>query len=195
MPGLSGAAMDELDESVGIVARALEYILAHLQGSTATLFLSYLEVYNEQVHDLLLVESATTRPVAFSPRDPPTNRCSRVGLAVKHATSDGHVSVDHLTQVSVSSVAEASRLIARGNQQRMFRATAHNERSSRSHSVLQLRIERPIAEPARSEPRAARTQQAPTARHDLEALAGRPRWIGAVPAAATPERGAIASRR
>ena len=151
IPGLSGSSMEgQLEEGAGIVARALAYILAQLHGSAATLLLSYLEVYNEQVHDLLLVDSAPARPAALTPRGGPVKPSSRVGLAVKHATSDGQVSVENLTQVSVDSVAEAGRLIARGNQQRAFRATAHNERSNRSHSILMLRIERP-AKPSESQ--------------------------------------------
>jgi hypothetical protein len=175
IPGLDDSGSDDaFDESAGIVGRALEYILASVHGSAATVFLSYLEIYNEQIHDLLLVESAPARQAAPPARDARVKPSSRLGLAVKHATSDGQVprpqpwgtgqaavrtlsyplhtpctpwghsapsvrwaagrghfvrlsaqvNVENLTQVSVNNVAEASRLIARGNQQRMVRPRA-----------------------------------------------------------------------
>ncbi len=124
-------------------------------------------------------------------------RCTpwgRSAPSVRWAAGRGHfvrlsaqVNVENLTQVSVNNVAEASRLIARGNQQRMvrpraaytarrrccgrlaralgtslrsvrlflclqFRATLHNERSNRSHTILQLRIERPARPSGRPSP-------------------------------------------
>ena len=175
IPGLDDSGSDDaFDESAGIVGRALEYILASVHGTAATVFLSYLDIYNDQIHDLLLVESAPARQAAPPARDARVKPSSRLGLAVKHATSDGQVrrgrslgelgrgcsysvvptayplypvgtlcpvrplggwarhfvrlsaqvNVENLTQVSVNNVAEASRLIARGNQQRMVRPRA-----------------------------------------------------------------------
>ena len=92
IPGLDDSGSDDaFDESAGIVGRALEYILASVHGSAATVFLSYLEIYNEQIHDLLLVESAPARQAAPPARDARVKPSSRLGLAVKHATSDGQV--------------------------------------------------------------------------------------------------------
>lgn len=81
---------------------------------------SYLEIYNEQVMDLL----------------EPT----QTNLPVREDIKTG-VYVEGLQEESVSSVRELEKLIQRGASSRKTGATNMNEKSSRSHSVLTTTIE------------------------------------------------------
>jgi kinesin family protein C2/C3 len=81
---------------------------------------SYLEIYNENIFDLLSKE--------------------RESLTVKHAGGAG-IEVAGLTVHSVSSVAEVQQVLDLGDSNRSTFATNMNEHSSRSHSMLSIVIE------------------------------------------------------
>ena len=106
--------------------------------------LSYLEVYNEAVYDLLALDEEP--------------------LTVREDAS-GSVVVPGLTESDVSNIGDAGRLLHRGALRRRTGATKMNDRSSRSHALLQVRVRRAngsvgklvLVDLAGSE-RAARTQ-------------------------------------
>jgi hypothetical protein len=92
-------------------------------GAPAPQFLvraSYLEIYQEDVRDLLS-------------REPDAK------LELKEHPDTG-VYVRDLTAVVVKSVAEIDAVLQAGKRRRVTGRTAMNERSSRSHTVFQLRI-------------------------------------------------------
>ena len=78
-----------------------------------TVGLSYLEVYNEAVYDLLALDEEP--------------------LTVREDAS-GSVVVPGLTESDVSNIGDAGRLLHRGALRRRTGATKMNDRSSRSHS-------------------------------------------------------------
>lgn len=78
---------------------------------------SYMEIYNEKVHDLL---------------DPKPNRQS---LKVREHNVLGPY-VDGLSQLAVSSFEDINNLMAEGNKSRTVAATSMNAESSRSHAVF-----------------------------------------------------------
>lgn len=93
---------------------------------------SYLEVYNEQVYDLLCAQEEQR---ALKPCE--------VG-------SSGEVAVSGLMEREVGAAAEVLALVADGNTRRRMEPTAANQVSSRSHAVLQVAVvhEEPVEEAA-----------------------------------------------
>ena len=84
---------------------------------------SYMEVYNEQIRDLLS-PSPTASPLQL------------------REERDGSMSIAGLTSHTPSSAAEVFRMLERGNQRRTQSATEANAQSSRSHAVLQVTLRR-----------------------------------------------------
>lgn len=120
----------------GIIPRALQDIFAHMEGCDAyDLQLSYLEIYNEQIYDLL-------------PRPPTTNGShSGAAAAVRGPTPlrlresrEGVAFVRGLTKHRVRSVAHGLDLADRAKKQRHTSSNNINQASSRSHCICQLDI-------------------------------------------------------
>ena len=107
-------------ERRGIIPRAIEQIFGHIQqnASPSMRFLvraSYLQIYNEQISDLLKPE--------------------RSNLSIREDKRRG-VFVDGLSEWVVRSPAEIYGLMQRGGQVRATGETKMNEVSSRSHAVF-----------------------------------------------------------
>ena len=83
--------------------------------------LSYMEIYNEEVNDLLVADGKANDLPILEEKD---------GPAVKG-----------LTYMTLNSVEEALRIMSAGEKRRHMGATNMNERSSRSHTVLQIVLE------------------------------------------------------
>ncbi|KAJ3639965.1 hypothetical protein Zmor_003291 [Zophobas morio] len=109
-------------DNKGIIPRlcdALFGLIAKQQSSELTykVEVSYMEIYNEKVHDLL---------------DPKTNKQS---LKVREHNVLGPY-VDGLSQLAVTSFQDIDNLMAEGNKSRTVAATNMNSESSRSHAVF-----------------------------------------------------------
>jgi kinesin family protein C1 len=85
---------------------------------------SFLEIYNENINDLL------GRP----------EEMDRKKHEIKHDTARGKTSVTDLTTVNLDSSATVAALLDRASGNRSVAATKANERSSRSHSVFILKL-------------------------------------------------------
>ena len=112
----------------GICSMAIDAIFNALHKSTEAtpkVKMSYLEIYNEQIKDLLV-----TRPV----------RSSTVGLMVLEDPVFG-VTVPELSEHEVHNSAELLALVLKGNEARTMAATRGNQFSSRSHAILQISIQ------------------------------------------------------
>ena len=81
--------------------------------------MSYLEIYNECVNDLL---------------DP-----LRKNLSVRE-NQQGKAIVDGLSEYEVSSLEETMYYLMKGDEQRKIAETRLNEKSSRSHTVFKINI-------------------------------------------------------
>jgi hypothetical protein len=88
------------------------------------LSLSFLEIYNERVHDLL----------AFTGQ--------KVALDVREDTATGGFHVPNLSRHIVTTRSELLKLLVRGNENRSVTSTIMNEGSSRSHSMLTIYMEK-----------------------------------------------------
>lgn len=90
------------------------------QNLTYTVEVSYLEIYNERVRDLL-------------------NPATKGNLKVREHPSTGPY-VEDLAKLVVSSFQEIQHLMDEGNKARTVAATSMNETSSRSHAVFTLTV-------------------------------------------------------
>lgn len=115
----------------GIIPRAIEKVLGeceHLkeQGWSYTTQVSFLEIYNETLKDLLVskLDAATIEKK----------------LAIKKDTR-GSVHVPDLTMVDVKSIDQVEMLMERASRARSVASTDMNAQSSRSHSVFTLHVQ------------------------------------------------------
>ncbi|XP_045481473.1 kinesin-like protein KIF13A isoform X2 [Harmonia axyridis] len=109
-------------DNKGIIPRLCDSLFGkinNLQSSELSykVEVSYMEIYNEKVHDLL---------------DPKTNKQS---LKVREHNVLGPY-VDGLSQLAVTSFQDIDNLMAEGNKSRTVAATNMNSESSRSHAVF-----------------------------------------------------------
>ncbi|XP_040122735.1 kinesin-like protein KIF19 [Oryx dammah] len=83
--------------------------------------MSYLEIYNEVIRDLLSPSS---------------------GFLDLREDSRGSIQIAGITEVSTSNAQEITQLLTKGNRQRTQEPTATNKTSPRSHAVLQVLVRR-----------------------------------------------------
>lgn len=110
----------------GVVPLALNHLFAFARDKpgTCTVRVSYLEIYNEQVRDLL-----SSRPSSRSQ-----------GLLLIEDPEKGVYAAD-LSEYEVASALEVSKLVVEGNSRRTMAPTGANQFSTRSHAVLQVTVE------------------------------------------------------
>ena len=116
--------------SHGLVLRAAALLFEQLSrrtddASRPVVTMSFLEVYNDRVHDLLAAPSAA---VAAAPRS----------LALREA--QGCVVVERLSRTEVRCAEDVGRLVQRGTAARIVGPMRMNARSSRGHGLLQLHV-------------------------------------------------------
>ncbi|XP_005184928.1 kinesin-like protein Klp68D [Musca domestica] len=110
------------DELVGIIPRSFEQIWLHINRTENFQFLvdvSYLEIYMEELRDLLKPNSKN--------------------LEVRESSSG--VYVPNLHSVTCKSVEDMMNVMKVGNKNRTVGFTNMNEHSSRSHSIFMIKIE------------------------------------------------------
>eukprot|EP00931_Biecheleriopsis_adriatica_P115109 TRINITY_DN90946_c0_g1_i1.p1 TRINITY_DN90946_c0_g1~~TRINITY_DN90946_c0_g1_i1.p1 ORF type:complete len:1344 (-),score=295.17 TRINITY_DN90946_c0_g1_i1:197-4228(-) len=121
-------------EKRGLLPRILEGLFEELDEAKkasgdpdkkSSLQISYLEIFNEQIHDLLVP------PKADKPRE---------ALQVRYHPTYG-VMINDLTQSSASTIGEAMELVDFGTRMRSIASTSMNSRSSRAHTVFTFRFE------------------------------------------------------
>ncbi|CCK68501.1 tubulin-dependent ATPase KIP3 KNAG_0B00520 [Huiozyma naganishii CBS 8797] len=112
-------------ENPGIIFRTMEELFVKMDALAGTkdfeLTVSFLEIYNETIHDLL------------SPDTPPQK------LVIREDSNE-KISVSNLSYHSPRSVQDVLDLVIRGNDNRTTSPTEANSVSSRSHAVLQIHI-------------------------------------------------------
>ncbi|XP_017019227.1 kinesin-like protein KIF14 [Drosophila kikkawai] len=111
--------------------RRIEEVKAH-QQLQVEVEVSYFEIYNEKIHDLLSVQHATTAAGDSTPVQQ-----QRPALKVREHPIFGPYVVD-LSAHSVDSYSALRNWLAVGNSQRATASTAMNDKSSRSHSIFNI---------------------------------------------------------
>ena len=112
----------ESESDKGVLIYALEDLFAHIKATrdkTYCLSCCYLEIYNEQVYDLL----------EFSNEALSVNEDPQRGFYVRGIS-------EHL----VTRLEEVLKFIERGEANRKYAATAMNHHSSRSHTIFRLNV-------------------------------------------------------
>ncbi|CBZ32745.1 kinesin, putative [Leishmania donovani] len=110
------------------------------RAAAVVLQLSYMEIYNEQVRDLLKQrpKNAILRYRSrFDKKDMESGEFRT--LKVRHHPSQG-IYVEGLTTVPVSTWAECEAFLQHGNALRTQYSTAINAKSSRSHAIFQFQV-------------------------------------------------------
>ena len=126
--GLGDASVGVLPESVGIIPRAVDQIFRVLESVDASveewvLRVSYLEIYNEQVRDLLHPEESVK------------------SVTIREDAS-GDIYVQGVGEELVGSRSSLLACLERGRLARTTASTLMNERSSRSHSLCTIMVQR-----------------------------------------------------
>ncbi|GFG34639.1 hypothetical protein Cfor_03711 [Coptotermes formosanus] len=109
----------------GIMVRALNDLFQSVQESKHpeqyTVTMSYLEIYNENIRDLLNPSSGF--------------------LELREDSRGRNIQVTRLSEVSTSSAEEVMHLLQKGNRARTVEPTAANKTSSRSHALLSVTVQ------------------------------------------------------
>ena len=117
--GVEGISLITIHELFSLLEREKEKVLqAEIYEYEYSLQISYLEVYNERVIDLLSKEKQESLSVLEDPN---------LGVVIPG-----------LKAIKVSKLEEAVALILMGNERRTMATTHSNQFSSRSHAILQI---------------------------------------------------------
>jgi kinesin family protein 11 len=124
----------------GMIERAFEELCVAQTESKGGIEIkvSFLEVYNEKVHDLL----SGLRVAADAAAPDRRSKGDKADALKIKLGSGGQAIVEGLTSVPVSEVSEMQQLLEHASSQRAVRDTMFNEHSSRSHTVFQVMVER-----------------------------------------------------
>ena len=124
---MEGSAEGEMR---GIIPRAMEKILRTSEkmadkGWAYSFNVSFLEIYNEELRDLLLPRGQEAR---------------KLDIRLESAKSDAQLVVAGLTEQTVSNMGQIQELLQAAKRSRSVSATKMNAQSSRSRSVFILRL-------------------------------------------------------
>jgi hypothetical protein len=130
--------LKEKDSSkcIGLIPRILHYLFENISKESKNtntvnkVTVSYLEIYNENIRDLLHVDDDSND--AFNKRGK--------NLLIKEHKTDGPF-VKNLVKKVVTTPSEALNLMEQGNLARTSAKTRMNDTSSRSHAVFTIRID------------------------------------------------------
>ncbi|XP_052327640.1 kinesin-like protein KIF3C isoform X2 [Oncorhynchus keta] len=124
-------------ERRGVIPNAFEHVFTQISRSPADrqylVRASYLEIYREEIRDLL-------DPNVHTPHVPNVHTQSPHTLELRESPESG-VYVRDLTSCVCKSVKEIEELMNLGNQVRSVGATDMNEHSSRSHTLFLITVE------------------------------------------------------
>lgn len=126
-------SMQGTASSPGVIPLAITDIFSYIRETPSREFLlrvSYLEIYNERIHDLLSMPTSGGLGGAVAQEEIKLREDSKRG-----------VYASPLKEEIVQSPTQLLRVIARGDQARRTASTQFNSRSSRSHAVVQIVVE------------------------------------------------------
>ncbi|CAD6503979.1 BgTH12-05720 [Blumeria graminis f. sp. triticale] len=125
-------SMQGTASSPGVIPLAITDIFSYIRETPSREFLlrvSYLEIYNEKIHDLLSPPSGNG-----------AGSIQQEEIKLREDSKRG-VYASSLKEEIVQSPTQLLRVIARGDQARRTSSTQFNSRSSRSHAVVQIVVE------------------------------------------------------
>jgi len=122
----------EKSEQRGVIPRAMQLLFASLQDRPHKISVSYFEIYNEKIFDLLAPSDGGNGGAAGAKDGP--------GLDIREDKQRGVHAVGAVAK-RVHSVNEVLDTLWRGARNRAVSATDMNEHSSRSHTIFQVLVE------------------------------------------------------
>ncbi|SCU95896.1 LAMI_0F04302g1_1 [Lachancea mirantina] len=138
--GMTGSGktftMSGVDSNPGLIALSVEEIFARISCESGVdkeyeVKVSYLQIYNEKVYDLLELSHGPQTSHEGSPR---------VEVQLREDSNHG-ITVVGLNELKVSSSEEMLRVISAGDVHRRTGETDFNSKSSRSHAVVSIVVE------------------------------------------------------
>ncbi|XP_073254601.1 chromosome-associated kinesin KIF4A-like [Porites lutea] len=125
--GTAFAMSTETNDERGVIPRLIETVFDWIdERKDTTEFLlkaSFLEIHNEEIHDLL---------------NPSPQEESKIAI---RESPDGGIKIAGLQEVTITSGADMIRCLEQGSASRVTGATAMNSRSSRSHAIFTITLE------------------------------------------------------
>lgn len=133
----------ELNPEAGIIPRFCHELFRYIESSKnkfrAEVEVSYFEIYNEKIHDLLSVSEALEHNTSCRSACGTPARSNRKALKVREHPIWGPYVVD-LSVHPVDSFEALRNWLIVGNSQRATAATGLNDKSSRSHSIFNIML-------------------------------------------------------
>jgi kinesin family member 11 len=125
----------------GMVPRVLFRLFHHLEThvSDYTVKVSYIELYNEELRDLLASDLAAPGGVVPS-MGKDNSKVADGGLKIYEDSSKRGVYVQGIEEVLVQNSKDALAQLTKGSQRRQIAATKFNDHSSRSHSIFTITV-------------------------------------------------------
>merc|ERR1712176_1518451 len=112
---------------------------------TFSINIGMLEIYNEEIYDLLGSEGASLAEKQENARQ----AGGKASLEIRKS-KDGRIEVPNLTKEKVDTIDDVMQLLKRGNSNRSTAATDMNAHSSRSHMVLLVDVDSGVGETQRN---------------------------------------------
>jgi len=109
-------------ETAGIIPRVLYNLFNKLEGGESTVKCSFLELYNEELRDLLSIDE-TVQVKIFD-----------------DSSKKKAIIIQGMEETFIKSAEEGSRLLQNGSYKRQVAATKCNDLSSRSHTVFTITV-------------------------------------------------------
>lgn len=131
-------------DDLGLIPRTCEQLFNQIDEMASadvsvTVRVSYLEIYNERVQDLL-------RPHKKQSTGGPPGSSSGSSLRLREAKETGPY-VEGLSDFPVESYQDVKKYLELGNANRVTAATKMNDASSRSHAVFTLEVKQVVFDP------------------------------------------------
>ncbi|CAE6532320.1 unnamed protein product [Rhizoctonia solani] len=124
----------------GIIPRTLHKLFLHLENSTSdySVKVSFVELYNEELRDLLASEfkepSANAQPMGIA------SGSGAGGLKIFDDAAKKGTFIQGLEEAHVQDAQHAIEVLRKGSERRQIAATKFNDHSSRSHSIFTLTV-------------------------------------------------------
>ncbi|KAH9079433.1 kinesin-domain-containing protein [Lactarius deliciosus] len=132
--------------SAGMVPRVLFRLFGQLEASGIdfSVKVSYIELYNEELRDLLASDLATpagsSQPMSMGSGNSRDTAANPGGLKIFDDSSKRGVFIQGLEEIPVKSAPDALALLIKGSDRRQIAATKFNDHSSRSHSIFSITV-------------------------------------------------------
>jgi kinesin family member 11 len=143
---LTPTPMGNPSAQAGMIPRVL-FRLFHQLETTATDYsvkISFVELYNEELRDLLASEFSapvgSAQPMSKGGSNSNTTDSNQGGLKIFDDASKKGVFIQNLEETLVKDAKDALALLTKGSHRRQIAATKFNDHSSRSHSVFSITV-------------------------------------------------------